>query len=110
MGLIEDLFMAPSEHTWAAFAGGWALAGRERHTITTYLWLTGATAVKHFSRFYVFLGCPLYHKRWHLWGAVIRLAAQLVPEGAVIRPSFDDTTKKNAGRHIEGLDRYRNGA
>jgi len=74
------------------------------------MWLTGATAVKHFSRFYVFLGCPLYHHRWHLWGAVIRLAAQFVPEGEVIRVSFDDTTKKKTGRHIDGLARYRNGA
>jgi hypothetical protein len=27
-----------------------------------------------------------------------------------MRVSFDDTTKKKAGRHIEGLDRYRHGA
>ena len=57
----------------------------DRHTITTYLWLTGATTVKHFSRFYVFLGGPLYHKRWQLWGAVIRLAAQFVPENTIIQ-------------------------
>ena len=56
------------------------------------MWLTGATVVKHFSRFYVFLGCPLYNKRWHLWGAVIRLAAQFVPEGEVIRVSFGPQT------------------
>src|SRR5262249_30993767 len=95
--------------SFSLLACGWALA-TDRHTITTYVWLTGATAVKHFSRFYVFLGCPLYHQRWPLWGAVIRLAAQHVPEGEVIRVSFDDTTKKKAGRHIEGLARYRNGA
>ena len=109
MTLFQGLFTAPS---WQTFTF-WPVAGpwpRDRHTITTYLWLTGATTVKHFSRFYVFLGCPLYHKRWHLWGAVIRLAAQFVPEGEVIRVSFDDTTKKKAGRHIEGLARYRNGA
>ena len=34
----------------------------------------------------------------------------VVPVGEVIRVSFDDTTKKKAGRSIEGLDRYRNGA
>src|ERR671935_2388541 len=78
--------------------------------MTTDMWLTGAATLKHFSRFSVFLGCPLYHQRWHLWGAVIRLAAQFVPEDAVIHVSFDDTTKKKAGRHIEGLARYRNGA
>ena len=109
MTLFQGFFSTPSWHTCTYLACGWAFAS-DRHTITTYMWLTGATAVKHFSRFYVFLGGPLYHQRWHLWGAVIRLAAQLVPEGEVIRVSFDDTTKKKAGRHIEGLARYRNGA
>ena len=107
--LFHDLFTAPSWHTFTYLACGWAVAG-DRHTITTYVWLTGAATVKHFSRFYVFLGCPLYHKRWQLWGAVIRLAAPLVPAGEVIRVSFDDTTKKKAGHHIEGLARYRDGA
>ena len=60
MVLVQGLFTAPSEQTFMLLACGWALAGRERHTITTYLWLTGATTVKHFSRFYVFLGGPLY--------------------------------------------------
>ena len=109
MTLFQGIFTAPSWQTFTALACGWALAG-ERHTITTYMWLTGAATVKHFSRFYVFLGCPLYHKRWQLWGAVIRLAAQWVPAGEVIRVSFDDTTKKKVGTHIEGLARYRNGA
>jgi hypothetical protein len=82
----------------------------DRHPITTYLWLTGATTVTHCSRFSVFLGCPLYHHRWHLGAAVIRLAAPFVPEGEVLRVSCDDTTKKKAGRHSAGLARYRNGA
>src|SRR6266704_425564 len=109
MALFQGLFTVPSWHTFMVLACGWALA-TDRHTITTYMWLTGATAVKHFSRFYVFLGCPLYNKRWQLWGAVIRRAAQFVPEGEVIRVIFDDATKKKAGTHIEGLARYRNGA
>jgi len=109
MNLFRGVFHARSWQTFTYLACGWVLA-RERHTITTYLWLTGATTVKHFSRFYVFLGCPLYKRRWQLWGAVIRLAAQFVPEHTVIRVAFDDTTKKKAGTHIEGRDRYRNGA
>src|SRR5918996_162546 len=107
--LFQGLFPPPSWQPFSSLAWGWVLAP-DRHTITTYLWLTGATTVKHFSRFYVFLGCPLYHKRWLLWGAIIRHAAQFVPEDEVIRVLFDDTTKKKAGRPIEGLDRYRNGA
>ena len=78
MTLLQGIFTAPSWPTFTSLACGWALAG-ERHPITTYVWLTGAATVKHFSRFYVFLGCPLYTKRWPLWGAVIRLAAQCVP-------------------------------
>lgn len=109
MTLLQGIFTVPSWQTFTSLACGGALAG-ERHTITTYVWLTGAATVKHFSRFSVFLGCPLYTKRWQLWGAVIRLAAQCVPAGEVIRVSFDDTTKKKAGTHIEGLARYRNGA
>jgi hypothetical protein len=109
MGLFHGLFTAPAWQSFSLLACGWVLA-TDRHTITTYLWLTGAAAVKHFSQFYVFLGCPLYTKRWHLWGAVIRLAARHVPESDVIRVIFDDTTKKKAGTHIEGLGHYRNGA
>jgi hypothetical protein len=58
MTLFQGIFTAPSWPTFTYLACGWALA-RDRHTITTSLWLTGATAVKHFSRFDVFLGCPL---------------------------------------------------
>lgn len=109
MHLFQGLFTARSWQSFTYLACGWALT-TDRHTITTYLWLSGASTAKHFSRFYAFLGCPLYRKRWHLWGAVIRLADQFVPEGEVIRILFDDTTKKKAGSHIEGCDRYRNGA
>ena len=109
MTLFQKLFTVPSWHTFTALACGWVLA-TDRHTITTYLWLTGATTIKHFSRFYVCLGCPLYRIRWPLWGAVIRLAAQLISEGEVIQVIFDETTKKKSGTHIEGLARYRHGA
>jgi len=57
--LFHDLFTAPSWHTFTYLACGWALAG-DRHTITTYMWLTGAATVKHFSRFSVFLGRSIY--------------------------------------------------
>jgi hypothetical protein len=109
MALFRGLFTDPSWQSFVLLACGWALANA-RHTITAYRWLTGATTVKHCSRFYVFLGCPLYAKRWHLWGTVIRQAAQFVPEGEVIEVVFDDTTKQKAGTHIDGLVRYRHGA
>lgn len=109
MGLFHGLCTAPSWQSFALLACGWALT-TDRHTLTTSGWLTGATTVKHFSRFSVFLGCPLYTQRWHLWEATIRQAVRLIPEGEVIAVAFDDTTKKKAGRHIEGRGRYRNSA
>src|SRR6266436_5431603 len=107
MTLFQGIFTAPSWHTFTSLACGWALAS-DRHTITTYLWGTGAATVKHFSRFYVFLGGPLYNARWQLWARLIRHAAYWVPEDAPIVVEVDDSTKKKAGTHIEGVDRYRN--
>jgi hypothetical protein len=109
MLLLQGIFTAPSWHPFTSLACGWALAG-DRHTMTTSGWLTGATTVKHFARCDVFLGGPLDHKRWHLWGAVLRLAAPLVPEGEGMRVSFDETTQKKAGTPREGLARSRHGA
>jgi hypothetical protein len=110
MGLFAELFTTPSEQTFTVLAYGWAVAGGERQTITTYLWLTGATSVKHFSCFYRFLGGALYEARWQVWARIIHCAAQWVPAEAVIVLSVDDSTKKKAGRQIEGVGHYRNGA
>jgi hypothetical protein len=109
MVMFQGLFTTPSWQTFTLLACGWALASG-RHTITASLWLTGAVTVKHFSRFYVFLGCPFYDARWQVWACIIRHAAPLIPADAPLVVAFDDTTKKKAGRHIEGLARYRNGA
>jgi len=110
MGLIQDLFTAPAEQTWAWLACGWALAGRERHTITTSLWLRGATTVKHCSRFSVFLGGALDPARWQLWARVLRHAASWVPKQAPLVLEGEDSTKKKAGVHLDGVACYRNGA
>ena len=110
MSLFAGLFTAPSWQTFTVLAYGWAVASGERQTITTYLWLTGATTVKHFSCFYVFLGGALYQARWQLWARIIRCAAQWVPAEAPIVLVVDDSTKKKAGRQIEGVGHYRNGA
>jgi hypothetical protein len=110
MSLFAGLFTAPSEQTVTVLAYGWAVASGERQTITTYLWLSGATTVKHFSGYYRFLGGALYQARWPLWARIIHWAARWVPEGAPIVLSVDDSTKKKAGRQIEGVGHYRNGA
>jgi hypothetical protein len=110
MSLFEGLFTTRSWQTFTVLAWGWAVANGERQTITTYLWLTGATTVKHFSRFYEFLGGALYQARWQLWARIIRYAARWVPVEEPIVLIVDDSTKKKAGRHIEGVGHYRNGA
>jgi hypothetical protein len=110
MSLVTGLFTAPSWQTFTVLTYGWAVASGERQTITTYLWLSGATNVKHFSRFYIFLGGALYNARWQLWARVIRVAAQWVPPGESIVIEVDDSTKKKAGPSIEGVAHYRNGA
>src|SRR5207247_8258140 len=51
MTLLQGLCTTPLWHTFTSLACGWALA-TDRHTITTSVWLTGATAVTHFSRVY----------------------------------------------------------
>jgi Transposase DDE domain len=109
MTLFQGLLSAPSWQTFGLLACGWALTA-DRHTITTYLWLTGATTVKHFSRFYVFLGGALYTARWSLWGRIIRCAAHWVPDQDPLVIVVDDSTKKKAGRQIQGVAPYRNGA
>ena len=43
MGLLAGLFTAPSWQTFTVLAYGWAVASGGRQTITTYLWLSGAT-------------------------------------------------------------------
>ena len=54
MPRLQGLCTPPAWHTCTSLACGWALA-TGRHTITTSVWLTGATAVTHFSHF-----CPAF--------------------------------------------------
>jgi hypothetical protein len=103
MSLFAGLFPLPSEQTFTMLAYGWAVASGERQTITTYLWLPGATSVKHCSCFYRFLGGALYEARWQVWARIIRCAAQWVPAEVGIEVSVDDSTKKKAGRQMEGV-------
>jgi len=80
------------------------LASRQ-HTLTTYLWLTGAAAMKHCSRFSVFLGCPSDHARWQERDRIIRQPAPLFSTVPPLAVEFAETTKIKAGRHLEGVVR-----
>jgi hypothetical protein len=109
MTLWHGVLSAPSWQNFTYLASGWALAcGRQ--TITTYLWGSGAAQVKHFSRYYAFLGGALSQRRDQLWARVMRFGASLVPMDAVIDVRLDDATMKKTGRHSQGAAHYRNGA
>jgi hypothetical protein len=109
MALFQGSLTVPSWQSFTYLAYGWAWT-YGRQTITAYLWVSGATSVKHFSRYYAFLGGSLYTARYTLWARVIRGGAALAPPAAVISLSIDDTTMKKSGPHIAGGDYYRNGA
>ena len=99
MGLFAGLFTTPSWQTFTLLAYGWAVAGGERQTITTYRWLSGATTVKHFPALSLAGGHSTTCAG--LWGALS--AAR--PAGSAEEPiviAVDDSTKQKAGRHIEG--------
>ena len=107
--LFEGLFTKPSRETFLLLSLGFAFAFT-RHTVAGYLWRAGATAFKHFTRFYVFLGAPCYEQLGVLFERVILYAARHVPEDELVRVRFDETTTKKTGRKIEGTSTYRNGA
>jgi hypothetical protein len=108
-GLVDGIFTKPSRQNFLTLALGWTFA-LGRHTIATYLWRAGATALKHFTRYYVFFGTAFHSNQDLLFRQVIRLAATYVPEGRPIRVIFDETTCKKSGSKIEGASSYRNGA
>src|SRR5439155_4774812 len=109
MTLWHGVLRAPSWQNFTYLAYGWAIAAG-RQTITTYLWGSGAAQVKHFSRYYAFVGGALYQRRYALWARVIRCGAALVPAKAIIEVRLDDATMKKTGRHIQGAAHDRNGA
>ena len=108
-GHFADLFTKPSQQSFLLLALGFVLSS-SRHTIANYLWRAGASAFKHFTCFYVFLGGPFYDRLDWLWVSIIALAERHVPEGQPIRVRFDATTSKKTGRSIDGTSAYRNGA
>lgn len=107
--LFQGVFTKPSHENFLLLSLGLVFAFT-RHTVASYLWRAGAASLKHFTRFYVFLGAPCYQRLDRLFERVIVAAARHVPEHEPIRTRFDATTTKKSGRKIEGASTYRNGA
>lgn len=107
--LFSSHFTQPSLQSFMLLSQGWSLAD-SRHTITTYIRLSGGVNYKHFSRFYAFFSVPFYKVADELWVALTQLSASLIDPDEPLYVQVDDATRKKNGRCIEGASYYRNGA
>ena len=106
---FAERFTKPTQTVFLLLALGFLLSS-VRHTVANYLWRSGACLLRHYTRFYAFLGGPFFCEMDGLWRAVIRQAVSQVPEGEPIRLRVDETVCKKSGEEIEPADTYRNGA
>lgn len=102
MTLFQGTLSVPSWQNFTYLACGWTLAWG-RQTITTSMWLSGAAAAKHFSRYYAFWGGPLYKARCACWRRIIHYSATLVPPDEVMNIDIDDGTIKNPAPTLQAL-------
>jgi len=109
MNLVAHYFIPQSLQSFMMLAFGWSLASG-RHTISTYLLLSGATSCKHFSRYYEFISGRFHRVTDSLWARLILRAERFIPSGQPLCIKIDSTTKKKSGQKIQGRDCYRNGA
>ena len=107
--LFAERFTKPTQTVFLLLALGFLLSS-VRHTVANYLWRSGACLLRHYTRFYAFLGGPFFCEMDGLWRAVIRQAASQVPSGEPIRVRVDETVCKKSGEEIEPAGTYRNGA
>ena len=112
---FAERFTKPTQTVFLLLAMGFLLSS-VRHTVANYLWRSGACLLRHYTRFYAFLGGPFVCEMDGLWRVVIRQAARQVPSGEPIRVRVDETVCKKSGEqtdtsvNIEPADTYRNGA
>jgi hypothetical protein len=107
--LFAGHFTAPSWQSFVLLSYGWSLS-RSRHTIANYIWLSGGTKYKHFSRFYDFFSQAFLGVIDGLWTTVLLLLDNMLPAPAIIELTVDDTTRKKSGRKIQGASHYQNRA
>jgi hypothetical protein len=106
---FAERFTKPTQTVFLLLALGFLLSS-VRHTVANCLWRSGACLFRHYTRFYAFLGGPLFCEMDGLWRAVIRQAARQVPSGEPIRLRVDETVCKKSGEKVDPADTYRNGA
>jgi len=98
--------------SWSIFlllAQGWALS-QISHTVAEYIWLSGASKDRHFSRYYAFLSETLHPRLEELWLRFYRWLDSWLEADVSMLVLLDDTTRKKSGPHIEGISNYKNQA
>ena len=98
--------------SWSIFltlAHGWVMSA-ESHTIAAYIWASGGSKNRHFSRYYAFFYATFWSLRVELWSRFYRWLDGWLPQDAALLILVDDTTRKKSGRKIEGVSNYHNHA
>ena len=90
--LFAGHFTAPSWQSFVLLSYGWSLS-RSRHTIANYIWLSGGTKYKHFSRFYDFFSQAFLGAIDGLWTAVLLLLDKMLPVAAIIELTVGEKSK-----------------
>lgn len=83
---------------------------QESHTLAHYIWLSGGSQFRHFSRYYVFLTESFWPKRTAFWLRIYAWLDRLLPTEIRLELLLDDTTRKKSGKKIQGCAHYSNRA
>ncbi len=96
-------------HIFLTLSHGWALS-QESHTLAHYIWLSGGSQFRHFSRYYVFLTESFWPKRAAFWLRIYAWIDRVLPTEMRVEVLLDDTRRKKSGKKIQGCAHYSNRA
>lgn len=102
-------FRSSSWQSFLYLAYGWSVC-QYHQTIAHYIWLSGGTKSKHFTRYYHFLNLSFLVRLDQLWACAWGLLDSMIDQELILQLVIDDTTRKKSGRKIQGAAWFRNGA
>ena len=106
---FSTFFRASNWQSFLYLAYGWSVC-QYHQTIAQYIWLSGGTQSKHFTRYYHFLNLSFLGRLDQLWACVWGLIDSMIGQETILQLVIDDTTRKKSGRKIQGAAYFRNGA
>lgn len=96
--VLREYFTAPSFARFVSLLSGWLLC-TGKHTITGVLRGAGVVGEREHSGFYRFFSCGVWEPD-QIGLALMRLALSMVPRGARVTLTIDDTLARHTGKHI----------